>query len=99
MYHDIIPKRDARDLRTIRSKLETDKYETIDDWEADMELMVHNAIKFNGLDSEVGQVARAMQGKIKEESGRVRSMLNQGKKRPGEERTSSSQSVKKTKLV
>ena len=51
MYHDIIPKKEARDLRTIRSKLDTDKYDSIDAWEADMMLMFSNAIKFNGLES------------------------------------------------
>ena len=48
MYHEIIPKKEARDLRTIRSKLDTDKYDSIDAWEADMELMFSNAIKFIG---------------------------------------------------
>ena len=56
-YHEVIPKKDARDLRTIRSKLDADKYESLDAWEADMDLMVSNAILFNGPSSEVGKVS------------------------------------------
>lgn len=64
-----------------------------------MDLMVNNAIKFNGLESDVGQIAVKMQAKIREESGRVRSQLQQQKKRPavGEPRGSSGQ-IKKVKL-
>ena len=53
-YFDIIPKKDARDLRTIRGKLEADKYISKEAWEADIQLMADNAIKFNGAESEVG---------------------------------------------
>jgi transcription initiation factor TFIID subunit 2 len=66
MYHDIIPKKDARDLRTIRQKLDNDKYDSVDGLEADMELMIANAIKFNGLESEVGQIAVQLRTKIRE---------------------------------
>ena len=65
-YFEIIPKKDARDLRTIRSKLDSDKYESIDAWEADMSLMIQNAITFNGIDSDVGQIAARLQTKLKE---------------------------------
>lgn len=101
-YHDIIPKKDARDLRTIRSKLETDKYETVEAWEADLELMANNAIKFNGIESEVGIVAVQMRERVREEAVRLRTMLQPSKKRSGsaalDERSNSSQSVKKAKL-
>ena len=65
-YHDVIPKKDARDLRTIRGKLDSDKYDSIEAWEADMELMIRNAITFNGIESEVGQIALRLQTKLKE---------------------------------
>ncbi|KAL5494783.1 hypothetical protein ACEPAI_245 [Sanghuangporus weigelae] len=100
-YHDIIPKKDARDLRTIRSKLDTDKYESIDAWEADMYLMVDNAIKFNALESEVGQIAVRMREKIREESARIRTQAQQQKKRAasGDPRGSSEHlGAKKPKL-
>ena len=35
-------------------------------WEADMDLMIHNAIHFNGEESEVGQIAVAFGNRIKE---------------------------------
>ena len=101
-YHDIIPKKDARDLRTIRSKLETDKYESMEQWEADLDLMVDNAIKFNGSESDVGAVAMQMRARVREEIARLRSMLQSNKKRPGsisvDDRANSSQGVKKVKL-
>ncbi|KAF9032324.1 hypothetical protein BDZ89DRAFT_1131455 [Hymenopellis radicata] len=53
-YFDVIPKKRARDLRLIRGKLDSDKYETIEALEEDMALMVDNAITFNGLQSDVG---------------------------------------------
>lgn len=56
-YFDVIPKKDARDLRTIRQKLDNDKYDTVEAFEADVDLMLSNAIKFNGADSEVGLIA------------------------------------------
>ncbi len=65
-YHDIIPRKDARDMRTIRQKLDTDKYDTPEGWEVDMDLMIRNAIHFNGEESEVGQIAVAFRERIKE---------------------------------
>lgn len=56
-YHDIIPKKDARDLKTIRQKLDNDKFDTVEIFEADLDLMVSNAIKFNGAESDIGIVA------------------------------------------
>lgn len=65
-YFDIIPRKDARDLRTIRQKLDADKYDSVEAWEADMELMIDNAIKFNGADSEVGKIAVLVRNKYRE---------------------------------
>jgi transcription initiation factor TFIID subunit 2 len=65
-YFDVIPKKNARDLRTIKGKLDADKYETVEAFEADLELMLDNAITFNGLDSEVGQMTVAMRNKVHE---------------------------------
>jgi len=65
-YHEIIPRKDARDLRTIRQRLDADKYETPEAWEADIDLMIQNAIHFNGRESEVGQIAVAFGSRIKE---------------------------------
>lgn len=77
-YFDIIPRKDARDLRTIRSKLDTDKYDSVDAWEADMDLMIDNAIKFNGSESEVGQIAHRLRSKMREVVAPLRSSSGVG---------------------
>ncbi|KAI0068033.1 hypothetical protein BV25DRAFT_1904522 [Artomyces pyxidatus] len=94
-YFEIIPRKDARDLRTIRQKLDTDKYDSVEAWEADMELMINNAIHFNGADSEVGQIAVSVRN-------RYRDMLAQqgAKKRKDSEKPNGVQPVaKKVKLA
>lgn len=63
-YFDVIPRKDARDLRTIRTKLDQDKYESIAAWEADIDLMVNNAVHFNGADSEVGILAMQLKHRV-----------------------------------
>lgn len=65
-YFRIIPRKDARDLKTIRQKLDSDKYESVDAFEADMELMIRNAITFNGVNSEVGRVTVALRNRVAE---------------------------------
>lgn len=65
-YHDVIPRKNARDLRTIRQKLDIDKYDTVEAVEADLELMVQNSITFNGVDSEVGPIALNIRQRIQE---------------------------------
>jgi transcription initiation factor TFIID subunit 2 len=66
MYHEIIPKKQARDLRTIRTKLDQDRYDTIDAVKADVELLVNNAVAFNGEASEVGQLALTLLGRFRD---------------------------------
>jgi transcription initiation factor TFIID subunit 2 len=65
-YFDIIPHKDARDLKTIKQKLDGDKYDSIEAFEADIELMVQNALKFNGPDSEVGVLATQLRQRFYE---------------------------------
>ena len=65
-YFDVIPKKNARDLRTIRQKLDADKYDSVESFEADLDLMIDNAITFNGADSEVGQVAMVLRDKYRD---------------------------------
>jgi transcription initiation factor TFIID subunit 2 len=62
----VIPRKDARDLKTIRQRLDNDKYESVEAFEADIDLMVRNAIKFNGADSEVGQIAAGLRNRTTE---------------------------------
>lgn len=50
----------------IREKLDTDKYDSIAALEADIDLMVKNAITFNGSESFVGVAAIALSERFKE---------------------------------
>ena len=65
-YFDVIPRKDARDLKTIRQKLDLDKYGSVEVFEADIDLMIHNAITFNGVDSDVGKIAVTFRNRVKE---------------------------------
>lgn len=95
-YFDVIPKKNARDLRTIRQKLEADKYDTVEAFTADIDLMLDNAITFNGLESEVGQIAVSFRNKHNEmmETWRSGSIK---KRKDGEKSTP--QPTKKAKLA
>lgn len=94
-YFDVIPRKNARDLRTIRSKLDTDKYDSFDAWEADMDLMIDNALLFNGPDSEVGLIAKQFQEKYKEMFANLRT--GSSGKRKGD--NAASQPSKKARLA
>jgi transcription initiation factor TFIID subunit 2 len=65
-YYKIIPKKDARDLKTIRSKLDGDKYDSVDAFEADIQLMAQNAATFNGVESPVTQAGFRLRDKVVE---------------------------------
>ena len=90
-YFDIIPKKDARDLSTIKQKLDADKYDSTDVLKADIDLMIHNAILFNGADSEVGQIAIAVKKRFYE-------LLNISKSKKRKEAETNGQPAKKLKL-
>ena len=72
-YHKVIPKKEARDLRTIRARLDADKYTNLDMFEADVRLMVNNGIKFNGEASDVGIRGKALLKRILEMLEPIRS--------------------------
>jgi transcription initiation factor TFIID subunit 2 len=95
-YFDVIPRKNARDLRTIRSKLDADKYDSFDAWEADMDLMIDNALLFNGADSEVGIIAVQFQEKYKDMLSAVKGGASGKRKGGGDKATS--QPVKKARL-
>jgi transcription initiation factor TFIID subunit 2 len=90
-YFDVIPKKDARDLGTIKQKLDADKYESSDALKADVDLMIHNAVLFNGVDSEVGQVAVVVKKRFYE-------LLNISKSKKRKEAEVNGQPAKKLKL-
>lgn len=83
-------------MRTIRQKLDGDKYDTVEAFEADMELMVQNAITFNTLESEVGQVAVVVRDKTSDLIANWKSGATK-KRKDGDKSTP--QPTKKVKLV
>ncbi|KAJ3895800.1 hypothetical protein GG344DRAFT_72802 [Lentinula edodes] len=94
-YFDVIPRKDARDLRTIKQKLDADKYETVDAFEADIDLMVRNAIKFNGADSEVGLIAAKVNDHLKNAVANWKA--GNSKKRKDGDKSGSQQPMKRHK--
>ncbi|KAJ6541894.1 hypothetical protein B0H19DRAFT_1175115 [Mycena capillaripes] len=92
-YFDIIKR--PRDLHTIRNKLNGDKYETVEAFEADIQLMVDNAITFNGLESDVGALAIGLKDRFQELLMNWKAGGN--KKRKDGEKTNS-QPTKKIKI-
>lgn len=60
-YFDVIPKEDARDLTTIKGKLEKGVYQTADQLNQDTLLMFANAYKFNGRGSPVADIAEQLE--------------------------------------
>jgi hypothetical protein len=99
-YHEIIPRKDARDLRTIRQKLDADKYESSEGWEGDVDLMIRNAIHFNGEESEVGQIAVAFGNRIKELRVQQGVKKRRDSERPGDQQQQQQQqpATKKAKF-
>ncbi|KAI9057062.1 hypothetical protein FKP32DRAFT_1598551 [Trametes sanguinea] len=93
-YFDVIPRKDARDLRTIQQKLNADKYDSVEAFEADLDLMIHNAITFNGADSEVGKLAVQLRNRYRELLSPIRG--TNGKRKGSEKGTP--QPSKKVKL-
>lgn len=94
-YFDVIPRKDARDLKTIRQKLDADKYDIVEAFEADLQLMLDNAIKFNGLESEVGNITVVMRSKVHELLDAWKSGVNK-KRKDGDKGTP--QPTKKVKI-
>lgn len=94
-YFDVIPKKNARDLRTIRQKLDADKYDSIDAWEAEMDLMIDNALLFNGAESEVGIIAAQVRDKYRDMAANIRGGAS-SKRKGGEKGTP--QPAKKARL-
>ncbi|KAG8886099.1 hypothetical protein FRB98_001473 [Tulasnella sp. 332] len=59
-YFDLVDRRDARDLRTIKQNVQAGKYDSFGGIETDIQQMITNAIKFNGEPSIVVDAARKM---------------------------------------
>ncbi|KAJ3526870.1 hypothetical protein NM688_g8206 [Phlebia brevispora] len=95
-YFDVIPRKNARDLRTIRQKLDADKYDSIDAFEADLDLMVDNAILFNGSDSEVAKWGIDLRNKYRDLLSPLKNGGTTAKRKNGEKSTP--QPTKKARL-
>jgi transcription initiation factor TFIID subunit 2 len=72
-YFDVVAREDARDLGLIRSNLESGKYESVELLQAETQLMVDNAVRFNGAESDVGRAALALMAKFNEIIGATQS--------------------------
>ncbi|KAJ7150184.1 hypothetical protein C8R46DRAFT_1008308 [Mycena filopes] len=92
-YFDVI--KQPRDLQTIRTKLNSDKYDNVEAFVADMRLMVDNAITFNGLESDVGALAIGLRDRFQELLSNWKAGNNK-KRKDGEK--ANSQPAKKIKI-
>ena len=77
------------------NKLFLDKYDSVKAFEADLKLMLSNAIKFNGLDSEVGSITVTLCSKVHGLLDAWRSGANK-KRKDGDKKTP--QPTKKVKV-
>ena len=57
-YWEIIKK--PMDLGNVKKKLDNDNYRNVDEFADDVRLVFDNAVQYNGLDSDVTQVAKTM---------------------------------------
>ncbi|KAG8818496.1 hypothetical protein FRC17_010811 [Serendipita sp. 399] len=60
-YFDVIPREDARDLSTIKNKIDKGLYQGAEQVDQDVKLMFANAYKFNGKDSPISAIASALE--------------------------------------
>lgn len=88
MYFQIIPREHARDMSTIKKKLDNDEYTTFEAFEADFRLMIKNCYIFNGHESAPGELAKMLENDfdrefdaVKIQVGASTSNTNKGAKR------------------
>lgn len=76
-YNDHIPKRDMRDLGSMKAKLDSDRYEApLDDIVADVIQLAKNAHKYNGSHDLVAISASKLEGEVKAEISALRKSIN-----------------------
>ena len=83
-YFDVIPKGNERDLGTISHNLAADVYSTLEEVEADLNLMLHNCFSFNTPETPVYGSGLEVQKMLKVGIAKVRAEAA-GKKRSGEQ--------------
>ncbi|KAF8204343.1 hypothetical protein K438DRAFT_1716031 [Mycena galopus ATCC 62051] len=92
-YPDII--KHPRDMHTIRNWLNSDKYDSVEAFEADIQLMIDNAITFNMPESDIGKFAKVLWDKFRELVRNWKAGANK-KRKDGEK--ANSQPTKKIKI-
>lgn len=81
-YNSVIPKKDMRDLGTIKSKVENNKYDSpLDGVVADISQLSRNAIKYNGPQDPVAILSKNLEAEVIAEVNAMRKSL----KRKGNE--------------
>jgi transcription initiation factor TFIID subunit 2 len=60
-YFDVIPKENARDLATIKGKLDKGLYQTAEQVNEDALMMFSNAYRFNGRESAISDLAAPLE--------------------------------------
>lgn len=97
-YFNVIPRKDARDLKLIKEKLDADKFDSVESLEADVDLMVRNAVTFNGTESFVGVAAVVLQNKFREMLGNAKSQLRKRKEKDRDNSVSNGSPAKKARI-
>ncbi|PWY99756.1 hypothetical protein BCV70DRAFT_162250 [Testicularia cyperi] len=88
-YFDVIPKKDARDLSLIESKLKADKYDSFAAFDEDVKLMTRNCHTFNALDPAIIDITKAFESYYRKEFNHAKQQAgvsgggNQGSPAPG----------------
>ncbi|KAK4051913.1 hypothetical protein OIV83_002618 [Microbotryomycetes sp. JL201] len=84
-YFDIIPHGNERDLGTIKQNLEKDVYTSIEQLEADVELMLENCFTYNAPDNQVYKSGQEVQRMFRQGVAKIKA--EGGKKRAGDKTT------------
>ncbi|KAK4058342.1 hypothetical protein OIO90_000500 [Microbotryomycetes sp. JL221] len=71
-YFDIIPNGNERDLGTIKANLEKDVYTSIEQLEADVDLMLDNCFTYNAPDNQVYKSGEALQKMFKQGIAKIK---------------------------
>ncbi|MCO5565704.1 hypothetical protein L7F22_019378 [Adiantum nelumboides] len=80
-YHDIIPKKNARDLETIGKKLTAGQYGTLYEFDADIRLMLQNCFTFNADVDDILATAKAFEKQYDKLWSEIRSKYGLAKRK------------------
>ncbi|CEH12526.1 TATA binding protein associated factor [Ceraceosorus bombacis] len=77
-YFDIVKKEEARDLSLIGKKLKEGRYDSVDAFERDLQMMLDNCHKFNADNEEVLEFARTFEKVLQREMLGARNAISGG---------------------